>query len=224
MKIISARWRRNGFHGRVNLGQYPVLTGQESQDDDIRLQQDVHRDMRGRSGSVPGGSRVSNVQGRSLTAVAQDAQTTAYSIPGSMPLSEIDRKRANFSVDLLSLSTLTLAHVGQSIPIYFDSPIRLVSLLRHQKASYLSHVPSRLGYDRCLDCAASALLAKAEEVLKQPTPGRRTLYLSEHGKALRVLQEYLSDPARLTQPDVLCATELLGIVEASWLFLPPCLK
>lgn len=207
MKIVSNGWRRNGFHGRANIGQYPAFASHDHNNPLAAVHQ--HAGVR-ESKPELGRERICN-----YFSINASEPAGAPSIPGPMTLSSMERQRAMFCHDLLSLSTLTVAHVGSAVSIYLERPGRLISLLRQKKKSYLSHIPSRLGHSLCLDHAASAVLLKARGVLGISNPTHRTLMLEEQGNALRDLQAILNDPITRTQPDILCATELLGLIEVT---------
>jgi hypothetical protein len=205
MRTVSTGWRKCDDHGRINMGQYPVFAS----DYTMSLEAARHEDGRV---SAPESYLINSLPGAAVPATAWNWRR----IPASMPLSGMERLRAMSGVDLLNLSTLTITHVGKAVRLFFSYPSRLASLLCQQRASYLSHIPSRFGNNLYLDSAIYALLAKVREVLNPSNPTARTVTLSEHRKALRALQEAINDPVCRTQPDVLCATGLLGLIEASW--------
>ncbi len=154
MKTVSARWRQHGDHGRINMGQYPVFT---RNDNTTPLEAVQHRDARASGNPLPESDSVSNLGGTAVPGTVWDLS----SVSASMPLSGIERLRAMSRIDLLSLSSLTMTHVGKAVSSFLDRPSRLVPLLRQKKTSYLSHIPSRIGYNLCLDHTIYALLSKA---------------------------------------------------------------
>lgn len=208
MKTISARWRQSKEYGKVNVGQYPSSAGKGNK----AL---VRPAQHGYSGELD--SRIlysDSTRSFSSTSDPPILAECAF-IPPPMPLMGMERVRGLFGIDILSLSPLTITHVGEATSFYFDPPNLLMALLNQRKSSYLCHIPRRFGHNPCLDHAIYALLSKAREILYPHTPKITTIALSEHGKALRMLQGAIDNPASRIQPDVLCITELLGLIEAS---------
>ncbi|KIM93844.1 hypothetical protein OIDMADRAFT_35307 [Oidiodendron maius Zn] len=208
MKTISARWRQSKDYGRINMGQYPVFAAKGNHTP-VKLAQ--YRDDRELDSRI----LYRDITGSSSSTSAPRIAWELTSIPAPMPLSGMERVRALFGIDILNLSPLTVTHVGEATSLYFDPRTLRMALIHQQRSSYLSHIPRRFGHNPCLDQAIYALLSKAREILYPSTPNIRTIALSEHGKALRMLQEAIDNAASRTQPDVLCITELLGLIEAS---------
>jgi hypothetical protein len=208
MKTISARWRQSKDYGRVNMGQYPVFAAEGN---NTLVKSARYRDAGELDSHILYNDVTSNFSSTSTPRTAWEST----SIPAPMPLSGMERVRAFFGIDILNLSPLTVTHIGEATSIYFDPQTLLMALLHQKRSSYLSHIPRRFGHNLSLDHAIYALLSKAREILYPSTPNIRTIALSEHGKALRMLQEAIGNPASRTQPDVLCITELLSLIEAS---------
>jgi hypothetical protein len=92
-------------------------------------------------------------------------------------------------------------------------PSRLVSPLRQRRPSYLFHISHRYGQTRCLDFVVQALLYKASAVIVPSNQRYENLALKPRGRVFHTLQEAISRLSRGAQTDVMCATELLGLIE-----------
>ena len=125
------------------------------------------------------------------------------------------RTRMKFSVDLTDLTILTNFNINNSaMPVLTSNPSQLAALLGHKAWSFLDFVPSRYGFSECLTTATDCLLAKAHAVLTtQSTATSRANCNQLYGRALRALQDALTDDRSCLGPDVLCATQLLSLHE-----------
>ncbi|KAH8812369.1 hypothetical protein F5884DRAFT_785194 [Xylogone sp. PMI_703] len=202
MSAVSRTWRREGGPNRVNMGQYPIFIQSSSP---VSTQKGVVA-LKTVVSHSPSPNRPSlNIR---------PATPNRSTIPASVPYSGLERLTAISGINLLNLSTLTVTHVGQTVSEFFNqNPSQLVSLLRQRKVSYLSHIPARFGHSKFLDYALYALISKVREILNPSNLDCRTSALWEYGRALQALQAVIEDPLRRTEPDVLCATELLSLIE-----------
>jgi len=129
------------------------------------------------------------------------------------PYRDYDRARLKFGVDLMDLSILTNFHVGKyTIAILSADPSRLASLLGQYQWSYLEFVPPRYGSTECLTAATDCLLARVHNVL---APNKELFSICNrlYGKALQALQGAIANESLVMKADVLCATQLLSLVE-----------
>ena len=123
--------------------------------------------------------------------------------------------RSKFGVDLTDLVVLTNFNVGKATTAILSAdPSRLISLLGQQQWSYLQFVPARYGHSECLTAATNVLLARAQHALS-PSEPCTSLCTRLYGKALRSLQDALTNDALAMDADVLAATQLLSLHEVS---------
>ncbi|KAJ3544823.1 hypothetical protein NM208_g2851 [Fusarium decemcellulare] len=125
--------------------------------------------------------------------------------------------RSKFQVDLTDLSMLTNFNVGEGTMLALSAdPGRLLTLLGYSQwhvqhlQSYLQFVPSRYGFSDCLTAATNCLLAKARSML-MPDKKNETIEIKLHMIALRTLQDSLQNETSCMSPEVLCASQLLGL-------------
>lgn len=200
--------RKRGNYGQSNLGQYPVSV--------LR----AHVNPRAPLPSNTGGSHAKppleyDHHGSPHRSSPHVLPQQLASIPSAMPLSALTQLTCVSGIDLLQLSGLTATHVGHAVSTFFHHhPTRLVSLLRQPRTSYLYHINNRYGQGQCLDHAVRALAFKARCLLAPGDSTHLTLAFKSYGEAVHSLQRAINDPRLCTQPDVLCATELLGLIEA----------
>ena len=79
--------------------------------------------------------------------------------------------------------------------------------------SYICFVPSRLGRNKALDDTADCLLDLYLEFLSPIKPFGSGCKDRKYLKAVHSLRECLGDPDRSPQPETICATLLLGLIE-----------
>ncbi|GAM91573.1 hypothetical protein ANO11243_096250 [Dothideomycetidae sp. 11243] len=121
--------------------------------------------------------------------------------------------RARNSLDISELSMLTNFNVGGGIKLVMGSDTsRLVTLLQHKQWSFVQYVPAYYGTSECITLATDCLLSKVRSVLNADPKLERTS-LRLYTACLRSLQRALRDPTECTKPEVLCATQLLGLYE-----------
>lgn len=196
--------RKRGNYGQFNLGQYPVSV--------LSTHLPLPSDVGGSHAKPP--SRYDH-HGSPHRSSSLALPQQLVSIPPVMPLSELTQLSCVSGIDLLQLSGLTATHVGHAVSTFFHHhPTRLVSLLRQPRTSYLYHINNRYGQSQCLDNAVRALAFQARCLLAPNDSTHLRSALISHGEAIHSLQRAIDDPRLCTQPDVLCATELLGLIEA----------
>jgi len=228
MRDVGMARKKKGSYGRVNMRQYPAY---EATTDPIRSATDGFRADSNDSRVSLGSDSDSTLQGDTdeleLERLDGDAvvpfnrlvaeQIVTYnslSLPTLSPNPDYERVRNKFGLDLTDLSILTNFNVGKStIAILSADPSRLASLLGQQQWSYLEYVPGRYGRSECLTAATNVLLAKAHLVLAPREDQGHALCSRLYGKALRSLQDALTDESKALSADVLCATQLLSLHE-----------
>lgn len=88
-------------------------------------------------------------------------------------------------------------------------------------ASYVFHLPGRVGVDITLDSASQSVAAILRDVYLYIQSESSAPFcvssttLATYMRALRILQEALYDRQRSMSAEVLCATEMLCVFEAS---------
>ncbi|UKZ76950.1 hypothetical protein TrVFT333_004666 [Trichoderma virens FT-333] len=135
-------------------------------------------------------------------------------IPAHLASSPYEKMRRRYNFDLLDLSQLTSFHVGYSTASSLASkPTMLIDILGHRNWSYLNYLPSRIGHNGALDKAAACVAARAQQWLSSPSEPVSNSILKLYASALAALQAELQCPNACLRPDVLCATQLLGLYE-----------
>ena len=79
--------------------------------------------------------------------------------------------------------------------------------------SYLQFVPSRYGISDCVTAATNCVLGKVKSILAPQQFKRNETMLVLYSKALKTLQDAISDESSCLDADVLCATQLLSLHE-----------
>ncbi|KKP00076.1 hypothetical protein THAR02_07809 [Trichoderma harzianum] len=135
-------------------------------------------------------------------------------IPASLASSSYEKMRIRYNFDLLDLSQLTSFHISYATAnILANKPTMLTEVLGHRDWSYLNYLPGRIGHNGALDKAAACVAARAQQWLASPSEPVSNSILKLYSSALAALQAELQCPNACLRPDVLCATQLLGIYE-----------
>ncbi|KAL7904735.1 hypothetical protein GGI35DRAFT_193564 [Trichoderma velutinum] len=135
-------------------------------------------------------------------------------IPASLASSSYEKMRMRYNFDLLDLSQLTSFHISYATAnILANKPTMLTEVLGHRAWSYLNYLPGRIGHNSALDKAAACVAARAQQWLSSPSEPVSGSILKLYASALEALQAELQCPNACLRPDVLCATQLLGIYE-----------
>lgn len=196
-KAAGARRMRGGY-GKHNLRQYPVTLV-----DDREI----------RNSELPTGKDVSSA-GEVINNASQ--VYTKDIIPVSPSSTGYERMRIQYKFDLLDLSALTTFHVTHTTAqALANKPSRLTDILRGRQWSFLTYLPSRIGYNDALDKAAECVAARVQHWLDFPSQPVSERILRLYSKALKALQAELDRPESYLQPDVLCATKILAIYEVT---------
>ncbi|KAL7791585.1 hypothetical protein V8C37DRAFT_382165 [Trichoderma ceciliae] len=176
--------RKRGGYGQHNLIQYPV---EILHDNDSRAEDSS--------------CKASQISVRAV-------------VPASLACCPYERMRIQYNFDLLDLSQLTSFHISYATASTLaNKPTMLTEILGHRHWSYLNYLPGRIGHNRALDKAAACVAARAQQLLVSPSEPVSGYILKLYSSALMALQAELQCPDTCVRPDVLCATELLGIYE-----------
>ncbi|KAK9783820.1 hypothetical protein SCAR479_00379 [Seiridium cardinale] len=198
VKAGAAR-RERGDKSRVNRGQYPLFLDS--------FETESHGSLALQQPRLP-----LNDQG-----MRTDISTPGESIPGAvltrMPLSVWKRATSIDGFNLLQLWANVETPVGQAISSLIRSGQNPTLSLLHQPKRFLFYIPDRYGQCACLDLAVKALMAKVLELLDPLSSKNTTMALLSHGRALSTMQLAVMSAEYHMQPDVLCAIEILGVVE-----------
>lgn len=120
--------------------------------------------------------------------------------------------RSTSTIDLSFLTILTNFNISRaSISSLAGSSSRLPTVLNHHQWSYLEYIPQRYPHSPCLAAATDCILTRVGIVLS-PCPGGESSALRLYAKALRLVQAAVSSTF-CTDPDVLCAVQLLSLHE-----------
>lgn len=192
LKASNAR-RLLGKDGRINRGQYPVFFGKQNDSSPIR----------------------NELLKRSNAIIEQGSNLHTIQVPPPMPFSEWDHASLINGVSLFDLASMP-ENFGNSA-LFHNRPDQLISLLRQQKTSYLNHIPERYGRCLCLDHAIQALVSKVREMIDPSNPAFRMAALRAYGRALHTIEKSITSGKSTVQSDILCAAELLRLIEVSTL-------
>jgi hypothetical protein len=141
-------------------------------------------------------------------------------IPASLPSCSYEKMRIRYNFDLLDLSQLTSFHISYATASSLASkPTMLTDILGHRHWSYLNYLPGRIGHNSALDKAAACVAARVQQWLASPSEPVSASILKLYSDALTALQAELQNPDACLRPDVLCATELLGIYEVNLIYM-----
>jgi len=195
---VGLERRRRGNYGQHNLGQYPVSVstqnsswiGVESPSDDAnRLD-------------------LANAH------IWQAPRRWDEGIPTAMPPSLYEKARRDLDFDVTSLSHLTSILLGRkAAQVLASEPHRLAGLLFENKWSYINFVPIRFEESPLLQDLLFCIASQSRHVLQKQTPANESVLLRRYGTALQRLQKAVGDANECLEPDILCAVELLGVLE-----------
>ncbi|KAF2171364.1 hypothetical protein M409DRAFT_18480 [Zasmidium cellare ATCC 36951] len=230
MKDVGLARRKRGNYGRVNMRQ-PVVVVEEEETND-RIESTVADTSSKSSNSSPSGSDTPSSkkpasestagtewseQSTNQLVLTRRTSNELYDWSQLLPSLSCDtayeRTRAKFCVDIPQLSILTSWSVSRSaIPLLSADPLRLFTLMEEQTWSFLEYIPQMYESNKCLAAATDCVLAKASEVLT-PYPASPGQTMKMYAKALRMLQDSISDPCASTSAEVLAATQLMALHE-----------
>jgi hypothetical protein len=171
----------------------------------------MHKDRRRKRGIVP--ILVHN----SETAEETGSSSTHYRAIDRVPPYQLTLPQFNGTVEgaeLLLLAPLTTIHIGRAAREYLSANLlRFILPSRGEEASYVTHVPCRLGHEVALDHAVQCVVAAFHALHSQSSSKQKTLSL--YMCALKSLQQAIDDPERSLSAETLCATQLLCLFEVS---------
>lgn len=127
-----------------------------------------------------------------------------------------ERLRIRYGVDLLDLSALTNFHVSQgTVTSLSQAPSLLKHIVRSRQWSYLDYLPRCRVESAALERASQCVAARLQEFLSCPSEPTSPAVLRLYASALQALQAEIEDSNVCLSPATLCATQLLGLYEAS---------
>lgn len=194
--------KQRGDYGQNNLCQYPVYVSQ------------------GESSSIfPATTTDEETDPTAANApIWQLASQWQASVPSQLPSSAYGRLRQDLGFDITELSLPPFHSFARtSVHTLSAQPRQLAKMLFTGVGSYLSFVPSRYEDNPLLRDALFCLAAQSQWALRPQSTISEAAILAAYGSALRRLQKALIDPNQCLEPDVLYATELLGLFEVSLL-------
>ncbi|KAK4506487.1 hypothetical protein PRZ48_000219 [Zasmidium cellare] len=230
MKDVGLARRKRGNYGRVNMRQ-PVVVVEEEETND-RIEPTVADTSSKSSTSSTSGSdspRTNKPPSENTAGTEWSDQSSnqllltrrtsnelhdwSQLLPSLSCDTAYERTRAKFCVDIPQLSILTNWSVSRSaIPLLSADPLRLFTLMEEHTWSFLEYIPQMYDSNKCLAAATDCVLAKASEVLT-PYPASPGQTMKLYAKALRMLQDSISDPCASTSAEVLAATQLMALHE-----------
>lgn len=188
MSRAAAKRRTRGGYGQVNKLQYPMSVVQRDANDQSHAQKNVHAGH----ASTP-------------VRVVRSPSCTGY-----------EQLRIRYGVDLLDLSALTNFHVSQgTVTSLSQAPSLLRHIVRSRQWSYLDYLPRGTAASVALDRASQCVAARLHEFLYCPSEPTSSAVLRLYASALQALQAEIEDSSVCLSPATLCATQLLGLYEAS---------
>lgn len=135
-------------------------------------------------------------------------------IPTRMPIGGYEKLRRDLDFNVTELSLLTSHSFGLGAARAVAShPAQLAGMLLSSNSSYLNFVPSRCEDNPLLRDILWCTAAQSRWLLRPQSVTAEASILASYGNALQRLQKALTDPEQCLHPDVLCATQLLGLFE-----------
>ncbi|KAK6439805.1 hypothetical protein LTR95_003982 [Oleoguttula sp. CCFEE 5521] len=160
--------------------------------------------------------QLSVVSSRSSSSPSSDEDWQFRSLLSTInPSTEYQKLRSKYSFDLMDLSFLTSFNISQvAVWTMQQHPELLDTLLGHRICSYLHYVPQRYGQGkRFFDATVDCVLAKANSRMR-PDEARSAMAATRlYAKALREVQDAISDKKQCEDADLLCAVQLLSCYE-----------
>jgi hypothetical protein len=231
MRDVAVARRKRGDYGLVSSMQYRVLDNStDAQKGTIRHNLGVSRestslvsgaDSRSTPPSTTGSAtkmtasrEVMRLDPSTASLACIEQHETWLPSPAANPTYGYEALRAKYHFDIVDLCLLTSFHVGQGTmsAMARDSSL-LGTLLGKQISSYLSFVPSRYGHKPYLTAVVDCLIAKAHGTLYPHNAGVSATMMRMYGKALRAVQEAISDVEASRDADLLCAVQMLSFYE-----------
>lgn len=185
-----ARKQRGGY-GQHNLRQYPVFMSQGD----------------------PSFNGLTNVTDGECDPTAA---LLIASIPTKMPIGVYEKLRRDIDFDITQLSLITsLAFARGAARALASQPIQIAGILLTNNECYLNFLPPRYEDNPLLQDVLFCIATQSRCLLGPQSVNTETKILAIYGRALEHLQKALIDPDQCLHPDVLCATQILGIFEVS---------
>lgn len=203
MKAVGEARRQSGVYGKSNLLQAPPdLSRNAAPLGDMKSQPERKHEAAGKRGRW----RV-NMPGKA---------NKPLSPPPPMPLSGLEAVMRDHGLDIMDLSALTAIHIGPAASqIFATQPANLPRIMARPQTAYFRGAQARYGHYPCLDDAIVCLAGKAQYILSDNPRISVEKVISSYSRAIKSLQIALRDPKRWLDPEVLCATEMLALVEVS---------
>lgn len=202
MRDAGLARKQRGSYGQHNLRQYPLFVSEGES-----------------SISSPAPSTPPEEESEAADSNAriwQLARQWQKTIPTKMPLGPYEKLRRDLDFDITELSLLTTLSFGRGAARALASqPAQLAGILLGSNSSYLNFVPTRYEENPLLRDVLFCTAAQSRWLLRPQSMTAETAILASYGNALQRLQKALTDPDQCLHPDVLCATQVLGLFEVS---------
>ena len=217
VKVAVSR-REKGKNGKTNLGQLPVFSD-EKYDPNFRAPISSLCSDNDERTATPKGvvtKEISRMNRHATSCEDPDSWQPASIIPASLSSKGYESLRARHDFDILNLSALTSFYTARvTAQLLTREPSLLANILDCRLPSYLEYLPSRFGLVTCLDDAACCVAARVRQCLTSPSSAPSVTVILLYSKAIASLQSALANRTQCLQSEVLCATALLAIYEAS---------
>jgi len=201
MRDAGLARRQRGGYGQHNLRQYPVYveTGASSS-----------------SASVADATNSTDDESTEATRQMWQVSSWRATIPTKLPIGPYEKLRRDLDFDITELSVLTtLAFARGAARALASQPDQLAGLLVSSNSSYLNFIPARYEDSPLLHSVLFCVAAQSRWLLQPLSVTTESAILTAYGNALQRLQEALDDSEARLHPDVLCATQVLGLFEVS---------
>jgi hypothetical protein len=204
IKRMASVWKKERAQTSRNALQYPILfvdSASESSPEQDQSEQEAK------------GSRIKLEDTRYQNPETSQEVIPADSVPRNVLLDSYQSMCSKSGFDPCDLSVLTSLQMNRTTArVLCENTGEVRVFLGHKQPSYLSHIPSRYGQISCLTKAIDCVVAQTQFLLSQETSWESRATLS-YCKALKSLQKALSSPSSRLTPEILCATEVLGLYE-----------
>ena len=214
MRSIGAARKQGGAYGKVNLRQQPVFVDDTVDQLEAAPSQSHFSVLLSPEHSLEELASSSTNQSRERNSFWFNLSQALAPNPASLSSQGYQSVKLEYGVDLPQLSALAKVHFGRAAcEILAERPSMLSKIFFRDQFCYLDYVPSLYDRSSLIQDVTRCTLARARQSLSHyPTTPSATV-LKLYGKALASLQQALETSARVREPEVLCATQILALFE-----------